>query len=311
MIMRRIFYLAPCLLFALYSCEKRIQEPVIDTPKDSVAFPKYSDYKVVSRYKSWKIFDGDEAKDYYLLDNIVLGDVQYVQSSDEDYCYRQIEDKVYRYNMVDGCEELLFDYGLHVGDKFQLFEDFCLVVECETDTLIVTKTLGGTVRNIHRCLYLRGIENNSFVDTWISGLGSLYYGLFRPATISEISASNLLVYVTGGNVLMSTFSRDNFFGTDTNLNTKMRADSAHLHFTFLGDTLCVQGYYEVNSGGELYCIAEEGLKSVTLTFSEYRPAVNSFGNHEINFKIPGLTQDDYTIQVKEKALDSIWNVAYR
>ena len=257
------------------------------------------------KYKSWKVFNGTDMLNFSLKGLVTVDTVQYIVSHEDIYHYRQQGDKVYRYSKIDGCELLLFDYGLHVGDTFALYDDLNLIVESEADTLLITKVLTGKVEKKHKCLYLRGIEDTSFTDVWVEGLGSLHYGIFRPATKIEASALHLLTCVCAEEVIMLPFHAEGCSGADTNLNPNETGDSTQLHFALIGDSLHVYGYYRTNCAGELYCLAKQESTVVELVFSEYRPAANCFDYHAIDFKLPGFPQSNYTIYKGDELIATI------
>ena len=165
--------------------------------------------------------------------------------------------------------------------------------------------LAGKVEKRHKCLYLRGIEDASFTDVWVEGLGSLHYGIFRPATKAEASALRLLTCVCTEEVTMLPFHEEGCCGADTNLNLNITGDSTQLNFALIGDSLHIYGYYRTNCAGELYCLAKQGSNAVELTFSEYRPATNCFDYHAIDFRLPGFTQENYTIWHSGKVVNTI------
>jgi len=257
------------------------------------------------KHKSWKVFNGTDMLNFSLKGIVTVDTVQYIVSNEDIYYYRRQGDKVYRYSKVDDCEQLLLDYGLHVGDTFALYDNLNLIVEAERDTLLITKVLAGKVEKQYKCLYLRGIEDASFTDVWVEGLGSLHYGIFRPATNAEASALRLLACVCTEEVTMLPFHEEGCSGADTNLNLNVTGDSTQLNFALIGDSLHVYGYYRTNCAGELYCLAKQEGNAADLTFLEYRPAANCFDYHAIDFKLPGFTQESYTILHNGKAVNTI------
>lgn len=104
---------------------------------------------------------------------------------------------------------------------------------------------------------------------------------------------------------MLPFHEEGCSGADTNLNLNVTGDSTQLNFALIGDSLHVYGYYRTNCAGELYCLAKQEGNAADLTFLEYRPAANCFDYHAIDFKLPGFTQESYTILHNGKAVNTI------
>lgn len=258
----------------------------------------------IVEYKNWKIFDGASSREGALRETTIINEMQYVTSNGSNY-YRQSGDKIYQYCTSDSCEQLLFDYGVNVGNVFPLYHNLNLIVENVVDTLITTKTLQGNVEKAHRCIYLRGIEDPSFTDVWIEGLGSIHYGIFRPDTKDKISSSRLLVSAVAKEVIMFPFHEGKHCGTDANLNVKIIGDTTQLNFKLVNDSLHVYGYYHTNCVGELYCMAEQETDIVKLSFSEFRSAANCVDYHAIDFKLPGFSQNCYTIFIENQIVSTV------
>lgn len=272
-----------CLLMSLLTTTLLAQE--------SVKTFSYSD--------EWMVHTKASIERIFLRGEVEIKGLTYRSVLDKEYYYRQDGDKVYRYTMADGKEQVVLDYGLQIGDIFPLCEGFSLQVEAVSDTTIVFMNWDDYVQDSISCrrLHLKGLEDPSFRDEWIEMFGSVCYGINPPTKAEDFGQTDLMYAVAGGFDYMVDFSREGVWGMAPTLGEEYPEyiESDPLAFTLKDDALHIGGYIRNDCAGPLYLLVEEKVDKIILTSYELPDDADCYSYFKIDVTIPGLTRDSYTI----------------
>ena len=220
-------------------------------------------------------------------------DVLYIrQEGDKFYCKSE-----------DGTKEwLILDFGMKAGDTFIDGAGKCYVVK-EATNYKDTK---------QKELHLQS-EDGTEEDTWLEGIGSLQWG-FLPGYVAK--TLKYFHHADGPlNVsLWAGFSPDYFFEQSINDDSyklqpfrEVKDEEAEnmtyedleapwLNFTFVGDSLWIQGYYPLNLYHSFVAACLSGTR-INITLHQVTSLDMVKGMHiaKIDVKIPGFQAGTYQV----------------
>lgn len=170
------------------------------------------------------------------------------------FYYRQENKKIYRYDEVKGNDVLMFDFSLKAGDVFTTEQGITMIVE-ETGKIkeyMEYWTYGGDVV----MLKLRGVDNPQTIDIWAEGVGSIYTGLL-PADemngfysffveICNMGVGSAVFPQNRNHYKSMTFEPNDYLGLDPDDIDNCDNMKKEVFYEFIGDTLHVYGYDELN-----------------------------------------------------------------
>ena len=275
-------------------------------------FAQESD-KAFSYSDEWMVHTKAGIDWIFLRGEVEIKGLTYRSVSDKEYYYRQDGDKVYRYTMADGKEQVVLDYGLQVGDIFPLCEGFSLQVEAVSDTTIVFMNWDDCVQDSISCkrLHLKGVENPSFRDEWVEMFGSMRYGINPPAEAGDLGQTHLMYAISGEFIHMCDFNLPNVWGMEAVLGEEYpRSGDEYiaedpLVFTLRNDTLHVGGYIRNDCDGPLYMLLETESENITLSTYELPLDADCYSFFKIDVSLPGFSQDRYIIKYGGRTFEVI------
>lgn len=271
------------------------------------------EYQTIGWGKSWMVYDYRSGMSQTSLhEDVRIGGVTYLRDDyDDNLHYRQEGEKVYCYDAAIEEESLLFDFGLQQGENFSMTEMLNVRVERVCDTTIITPIFKEVI--VCRKLYLRGVENPNFADTWIEHIGSVHYGIKRPKTLEGIPEMHL---VTGDFVPMTGAYVNDFQQNDVrgrqitfsrSYDTDHNAPSSDLCFRLGGDTLYVSGTL-VSDYALMYVIVTEEGSTIHWNLHNLGVQFDSYLSFDFEIAIPGFKQDAYVVYNGEEAIADITDV---
>ena len=299
-----------------YDPKLTIQSPmeIFEATEDTYNYP----------YKKWfTVAKGDFSPfiSYTCLtkDSVINGQ-NYVASSTIHYtspddastmviCYRQEGDKVYYYSDEDHRDELLFDFGLQVGDKF-LDDHYGYLSVAEVGTFPeVAQYLGLSREN--KMLRLVDSYDGTDIDIWIEGIGSLKHGIlpFKYPYNNKYHTLGLTFHGINDHfsVNLPTFKQQPFEPIDLTMDELRELQNSGkecpciLTATFEEDTLHLTGIMDLNCNSyDMVAILTDN-NHISLTIPMYEAeALDCQHRCRYDVKLSGFTCGTYTIDVNER-----------
>ena len=284
----------------------------------SLSLPATADsLSTIDEWKSWLGYQNNGIVFGHALgDTIIQAGTTYFKFSDSIY-YRQDAQKVYSYNVNTATETLVFDFGLEMGDKFQLYDDCEVVVESVSDTNVVNIIFSEEKYDNQRVLRLRGAEDTSITDIWVEGIGSLHYGIERPTHAEDIK-SQALAYCEVFDSYNAKFLVDigNVRGAGVDLGQEIDPEMIEgiyyptfntdfLKFRLVNNTLHVGGYISCNCGKQIYLAAKDMGNSIELEMYELAPYANCYSLYAIDISFPEFTGEKYDVTFMGKKIATV------
>lgn len=260
----------------------------------------------IDTYRGFMLYENNDCSSYYILGTHTIDGTDYVKDIDWRYFYRQDGNKIYCYSAAEKKEYLVMDFGLKVGDTFALYDGLTVKVEQQSDTLMTC----WWNEAVCKTLYLRGIEQPDFTDVWIEGVGSLRYGINppHPGNTHLIYSS---LYTEEMDVVYGFDFLDNDvrgmlvelgeYLTEKDFSSSEEYEAAHANnrmtFGLRNDTLYVGGYFGSYCEEFPYFLVKEDGKDIWISTARYPydPEADCRSVNVIDFKIPGFTQERYTV----------------
>ena len=286
----------------------------------SLSLPATADsLSTIDEWKSWLGYQNNGIVFGHALgDTIIQAGTTYFKFSDSTY-YRQDAQKVYRYNVNTNAEALVFDFGLDVGDTFKLYDDCEMVVESVADTNVVNIIFSEDRYDNQRLLRLRGLEDASITDIWVEGIGSLYYGINRPAQAKGIK-SRSLAYCAASDSYNAKFPVNigNIRGAGVNLGQEIAPEMIEgiydlicntdfLKLRLVNNTLHIGGYISCNCGMQMYLVAKDMGNSIELEMYELEPFTDCYSLYAIDVTLPEFTAEEYDVTFFGKKIAKVKN----
>ena len=286
---------------------------------DSIPKISESDQFIDDRYLGFMLYENGECSYYTLYGKCTIDGIDYIKEDNGRYCYRQEGNKVYCYSLAEQKEYLVMDFGLKVGDVFTLYDGFNVVVEQQSDTLLTCWNAQKTCKKLH----LRGVEQPDFTDVWIEGIGSLRYGINPPkAEETYLLHSSMFMEECEEYCDYCTFvfepQKDDLCATMVELEEEIYEDAfsdydeyeeafydKFMTFGLSNDTLHIGGYIGTYCEQSQYFLIEEGVGTIHIMSVPFplAPEADCHSVNAIDVKLPGFTQDRYTIYYNDKVVE--------
>lgn len=286
---------------------------------DSIPKISESDQFIDDRYLGFMLYENGECSYYTLYGKCTIDGIDYIKEDNGRYCYRQEGNKVYCYSLAEQKEYLVMDFGLKVGDVFTLYDGCNVVVEQQSDTLLTCWNAQETCKKLH----LRGVEQPDFTDVWIEGVGSLRYGINPPkAEETYLLHSSMSMEECEEYCDYCTFvfepQKDDLCATMVELEEEIYEDAfsdydeyeeafydKFMTFGLSNDTLHIGGYIGTYCEQSQYFLIEEGVGTIHIMSVPFplAPEADCHSVNAIDVKLPGFTQDRYTIYYNDKVVE--------
>ena len=286
---------------------------------DSIPKISESDQFIDDRYLGFMLYENGECSYYTLYGKCTIDGIDYIKEDNGRYCYRQEGNKVYCYSLAEQKEYLVMDFGLKVGDVFTLYDGCNVVVEQQADTLLTCWNAQKTCKKLH----LRGVEQPDFTDVWIEGVGSLRYGINPPkAEETYLLHSSMSMEECEEYCDYCTFvfepQKDDLCATMVELEEEIYEDAfsdydeyeeafydKFMTFGLSNDTLHIGGYIGTYCEQSQYFLIEEGVGTIHIMSVPFplAPEADCHSVNAIDVKLPGFTQDRYTIYYNDKVVE--------
>jgi hypothetical protein len=256
------------------------------------------------------------ARERYLsaLNSILKESFDYSQT--DTLYYYQEDDKVYCLAEDGSTEMLMFDYGLKVGDVFvnSNGEQFHVV---ETDFFEEYENhfmqLADSVPP--RTLRLRS-DDGTQEQVWIEGFGETQCGIVPLYMVEKLKKidSRPTHSITPNNYFNGGYSglNDGMFDVNEDdyklihfvpVEAKEKRD---LEYTFVGDTLCVNGNYLLHNYNSATCfeciITKDNTIALSIWTYNYIPITGLF-TVDVDVKIPGFKPGTYNVNGKMRVCE--------
>ena len=259
----------------------------------------------------WTVYGAGDDRSSFLRDKKNVNGHTYIADIDEEYYYRQEDNRVYRYTVADGKEQVVLDYSLQVGDVFSLCEGFSLQVESISDTTIVFMNWDDYGQDSISCkrLHLKGVEEPSFRDEWVEMFGSMRYGINPPTKAEDFNQTHLMYAVSGEFIHMCDFNLPNVWGMEAVLGEEYpRSGDEYIKvdplvFTLRNDTLNIGGYIRNDCAGPLYMLLVKDSEDFILSTYELPLDADCYSFFKIDVSLPGFSQDKYTIRYRNRTFE--------
>jgi len=217
--------------------------------------------------------------------------------------YRQEGNKIYCLSDV-GEELLLFDFGLDVGDNFQLYPGGEVFTVVETGSFPEYEKAFYPTGSIHPHM-LRLKSETGKEDVWIEGVGSVNWGIISPLIPWEemrgnpVEAQLYQVSNMKGEYFdyMADINKPDYKITFFELpEQEAESNKMELNYAFSHDTLCISGIYQPQSTFGPECIECKITEDNTIAFAFYGVHVITTSKfRELDVRIPGFKPGKYTI----------------
>ena len=273
----------------------------------------------VDKCRGFMLYESGECLYYALYGQCTIDGIDYIKEDNGRYCYRQDGNRVYCYSLAGQKEYLVMDFGLKVGDVFTLYDGFNVVVEQQSDTLLTCWNAQKTCKKLH----LRGVEQPDFTDVWIEGVGSLRYGINPPkAEETYLLHSSMSMEECEEYCDYCTFvfepQKDDLCATMVELEEEIYEDAfsdydeyeeafydKFMTFGLSNDTLHIGGYIGTYCEQSQYFLIEEGVGTIHIMSVPFplAPEADCRSVNAIDVKLPGFTQDRYTIYYNDKVVE--------
>ncbi|MBR3938613.1 MAG: T9SS type A sorting domain-containing protein [Bacteroidaceae bacterium] len=226
-------------------------------------------------------------------ETVIDGKVYYSDVNNNEYYYRQDDEKVYRYSLPQQSEELVIDYGLQVNNIFTHADGSEWIVALVKDT-----TLTG-LSSPRLCIELVDVDNSKNTDMWIEGIGSIHYGINPPSYMDDVSDYYILSFATREwEACVFTFKTSNLCNkivAPEDNGEDASGKQLHIEVSLVGDVLHVEGDAWYDGAGWWYILAEEKDGVVNLTHSETVPDADGLTLRSFSVDFEDFNQPVYDV----------------
>ena len=223
-------------------------------------------------------------------------------SRNNEFFCRLEDNKLFRYDVSDGKEYVLCDYGLDEGDVFQTKDGRDMEVVEVGDTLLPTIF---REKYSYHFIKLENVNDPSDTDLWINDImGSYYNVLMFPEEQDDDIVERRFMWNDADIV--------DEFNTETVKTQLMKVEKTEdyisfneetgeiiyptdsLHCEFVKDTLVVSGRVYTNCTVGLYLICNVIDNQIVFFVQEIPPYADCESSHYFTAKFPGFTQGEYS-----------------
>ena len=222
--------------------------------------------------------------------------VLYWVSYDSILCYREEGNRIYHYDNTIGKEVLDYEFNLNGGDETligdgkrvkvsEVFPAKDIVDICTIDTL--------------KAYRINGIDDDSYNDIWLDGVGSIYTGLLPRVFFTTENPTDMIYSPTVSKCRFTAYDKVLPVNLDKyNLGSD---DNLHVDFEFIDDTLHISGIsaFDLSSVYLFQC----HLHGQTITMDAiptyfYSSIVDTYMISKYDIKYPGFDAGVYNISIK-------------
>ena len=256
--------------------------------------------------------------------NLQVGDVEYTQFVVEygkaSYYWRMDGKKMMRYDVNNGEEYVIYDFGLNVGDLFEAPDGRTLQIVEKGDTVF-----GEDMPTFHFQKVINK-DNPDDTDVWIENYGSLSTSILMRSELGDDVLDSHLLFDRSGpltNVFRSEYiqsqmmdvekeTRYNYEAYYDEVSGKMKGDGDSLVCEFKADTLVISGRVR-RYGSEParhYMTCEKVGDVIRFRVDGFPAFTNSYRNIFFTAKFPGFKPGKYTVNYDDELLgvDKVINI---
>ena len=248
----------------------------------------------------WKRYDDGRTQKHNITKNQdkVFNGLTYHSANITLYqkCYWRYEDnKLYRYNEAEGTEYVLLDFGLSVGDVFEMRDGRKMRVSEVIDTLFRSRYEEGYEYGTYRLLKVFNVNDEADCDEWLEGFGSMSTSILSDEEMGEGVCESHVLWTSDFPIL-------NIFGTDylktqlmTEEDTGIDLIPDSMHCEFAGDTLVVSGNIFTPCAMEHYLMCDVQNDIILFSVSPVTMATCT-GVFWFTARFPGFKEGIYTFR---------------
>ncbi len=212
------------------------------------------------------------------------------------FAIREADTKFYRYNFATEQEELLFDFGLQVGDSFTKAEGSKMIVTSVCDTIFDDESFPLVQSSTRKCIHLQLEKDLQQKDIWIENVGSLISGI---NTSKDTVKQRLLAYEDNTDVGIA------FVFDEGNIHNVLIEPGEYyedrpyeqeiINVSLKDDILYLDGYAYYDAAGYWYIFAEEKNGVINLTHRETSPYADGRALRAFSATIGGFEAATYEV----------------